>query len=156
MSSTALAYSNNLSEKERKNARRGVVAIESLKLDFSTKKEQESTIELIFENQEIELPKKALPILQEILSMMAQGKIISFEEPSEEMTTQEAADFLNVSRPYFIKLLEQKKISFHKVGNRRKVLTADVVAYKEKIKVHREKGLTKLAALSQEMEGEDY
>ena len=87
---------------------------------------------------------------------MAQGKIISFAEPSEEMTTQEAADFLNVSRPYFIKLLEQKKISFHKVGNRRKVLTADVVAYKEKIKVNREKGLTKLAALSQEMEGEDY
>jgi excisionase family DNA binding protein len=72
------------------------------------------------------------------------------------MTTQEAADYLNVSRPYFIKLLDKKKIPYHKTGNRRKVLTSDIVTYKNKLKLSREKGLEKLTALSQEMEGDRY
>lgn len=115
-----------------------------------------SAIEVTIDEIEIVLPKRAIPILQKILSRMAKGEIINFDEPSEEMATQEAADFLNVSCPYFIKLLGQKKIPFHKVGNRRKVLTADVVAYKENLKLSKEKDLAKMAALSQEMEGENY
>jgi excisionase family DNA binding protein len=156
MGSTALDYTNDFSEKERKTARKSAEAIESLHLDFSSKKKKEDTVEMTIADTEITLPKRALPILQEILNRMAVGKNIHFDEPSEEMTTQEAANFLNVSRPYFIKLLDEKAIAFHKVGNRRKVLTADVTAYKEKLKHSREKGLAKMAALSQEMEGENY
>lgn len=156
MPTLAMSYTSKLSEKEKKSAKRGLKALEALNFDNTKTAKKENTVEMMIENQEVEMPLKALPILQEILSMMAEGKIISFEEPSKEMTTQEAADFLNVSRPFFIKLLEQKKIPFHKVGNRRKVKTTDVIAYDEKIKNAREKALSEMVALSQEMEGEDY
>jgi excisionase family DNA binding protein len=150
MASTAYVY--NISEKERKTAQKGAETLESLHLDSSSKK----NIEITIDETEITIPRSAFPILQEILNRMATGQSISFDEPSPEMTTQEAADFLNVSRPYFIKLLEQSKLPFHRVGNRRKVMATDVLAFKEKIKLNREKGLAKLTTLSQEIEGENY
>lgn len=155
MSTLAMSYSSKLSEKEKRSAKRGLKALEAFNLNTKTTK-KESAIGLVINDQEVEMPLKVIPILQEILSMMAEGKIISFEEPSKEMTTQEAADYLNVSRPFFIKLLEKKKIPYHYVGNRRKVKTIDVIAYDEKIKKAREKSLSEIVALSQEMEGEDY
>lgn len=148
MASTAY----NITEKERKTALKSVEALESLHLDSSSKKNVEVTID----ETDIVIPRLAFPILQDILTRLANGKTINFDDPTEEMTTQEAADFLNVSRPYFIKLLEQKKIPFHKVGNRRKVLSADIIELKEKIKTNREKGLLKMTSLSQKMEGEEY
>lgn len=150
MASTAVAY--QISEKEKKTALKSIEALESLHLDLSSKKNVEVTID----ETDIVLPKMALPILQEILTRIANGQSFNFEGVAEEMTTQEAADFLNVSRPYFIKLLEQKKIPYHRIGNRRKVLTSDIVTYKKRLKVSREKSLAKMTALSQELEGDSY
>jgi len=146
----AIAY--QISEKEKKTALTSVEALESLHLDSSSKKNVEVTID----DKDIILPKMAIPILQEILTRIAKGESFSFDRPSEEMTTQKAAEFLNISRPFFIKLLEQKKIPYHKTGNRRKVLTSDIVNYKEKIRAFREKNLKKMTALAQEMEGVKY
>ncbi len=146
------SYNKNISEKEKKTALKSIEALESLHLNSSSKK----NIEITIGEKDIILPKMAFPILQEILTRIAKGQSINFEGQNEEMTTQEAANFLNVSRPYFIKLLDQNKIAHHKIGNRRKVLTSDVVDFKNKLKATREKGLLKLSVLSQEMEGEDY
>jgi len=146
----SIAY--QISEKEKKKALKSVEALESLHLDSSSKKNVEVTVD----DKDIILPKMVFPILQEILTRIAKGESFRFDMQSEEMTTQEAAEFLNISRPFFIKLLEQKKIPYHKTGNRRKVLTSDIVNYKEKIRASREKSLKKMTALAQEMEGVKY
>jgi excisionase family DNA binding protein len=67
------------------------------------------------------------------------------------LTTQQAADFLNVSRPYFIRLLEQGAIPHTKTGSHRRVRLDDVLAYKRQRDAERRRALDDLVALSQEM-----
>jgi excisionase family DNA binding protein len=68
-----------------------------------------------------------------------------------ELTTQEAADILNVSRPYLIELLEKGTIPYHKVGAHRRVPARELLAYKEEIKQLRLTALEELSALDQEL-----
>lgn len=68
-----------------------------------------------------------------------------------ELTTQEAADLLNVSRPFLIKLLKHREIPYRKVGNRRKLLAQDVLTYKHNIDKKRSATLDELAQLSQDL-----
>jgi excisionase family DNA binding protein len=68
-----------------------------------------------------------------------------------EMTTQEAANFLNVSRPYFVKLLEQGKIPYHKVGVRRRVRLEDLLRYIEENKKSAAQALNEMAAEHQRL-----
>jgi excisionase family DNA binding protein len=68
-------------------------------------------------------PRAELALLVGLLEQMADDK-------QAELTTQEAADMLNVSRPYFVRLLDEGKIPCRKVGTRRRVRTADVLTYK--------------------------
>lgn len=67
------------------------------------------------------------------------------------LTTQEAANLLNVSRPYLIRLLEDKKIPFRKVGTRRKILFQDLIEYKQKTDDACRKMLDDLTAESQNL-----
>jgi excisionase family DNA binding protein len=98
-------------------------------------------------DEEIEVPVSALRMLQDILSEMSKGNAISIVPIHAELTTQEAADFLNVSRPYFIKkILEAGLIPFHKVGVRRKVKFTDLVEYKRKDDEARKAAADELAA----------
>ncbi len=69
----------------------------------------------------------------------------------KELSTQTAANLLGVSRPYFIKLVEKGEIPFHKVGKHRRVFAADVLDYKAKIHLAREKTLRKLTRQSQKL-----
>ena len=69
-----------------------------------------------------------------------------------ELTTQEAADLLNVSRPYLVKLLESKQIPFHQVGHHRRIRFEDLMNYKNQIDRDRIQALEELAAQAQELE----
>jgi excisionase family DNA binding protein len=99
----------------------------------------------------VTLPVSAFKLLVSILTQMAEGNAVALMPMKEELTTQEAAHILNVSRPYFIQLLETKKIPFRKVGTRRKILLQDVMAYKTKIDASRRKVLDTLAEEAQKL-----
>ena len=80
----------------------------------------------------IAVPQLIMGLLSQILKETANGHAVSVMPVDAEMTTSEAADYLNVSRPYVIGLLELGKIPFHKVGSHRRIRLEDVVEYKKR------------------------
>ena len=98
------------------------------------------------------LPRAAVQLLLNGLQEMAKGNAVTLIPVYAELTTQEAADMLNVSRPYLVELLEQGKIPFRKVGTRRRVFVNDLLHYKEKIDKARLKTLEELSAQAQELD----
>lgn len=82
------------------------------------------------EAHQIELPTTALRLLLDILAELAAGNAVQVVPVHAELTTQEAADLLNVSRPYLVKLLEDGELPFHKTGKHRRIRFSDLMAYK--------------------------
>ena len=103
----------------------------------------------------LELPAGAVALLMDILEAMAAGRGVTIIPENAELTTVQAAEVLNVSRPFLVRLLEENAIPFRKVGKHRRVRMEDVMAYKEKIDRDREAVLDQLAAEAQE-EGMGY
>lgn len=95
------------------------------------------------------IPASALRLLMVILSQMASGNAVTIMPIHAELTTQEAADLLNVSRPFLVGLLEEGKIPFRKVGSRRRVLAKDILQYKQDIDKKRLEILNELASEAQ-------
>lgn len=100
--------------------------------------------------EEILLPESVYNALRQVIHAMASGKAITIVPRDREMTTQEAADFLNVSRPYLIKLLEQGEIPYTMVGKHRRICSQDVLAYKQQRNVQRRKHLSEFTNFLQE------
>lgn len=102
-------------------------------------------------DQTIEVPVAALRMLVDILANMAAGNAMSLVPIHAELTTQQAADFLNVSRPYLVGLLERGELPHHKVGTHRRVYFRDLLAYRETRLKKSKEALGELARLSQEL-----
>lgn len=100
----------------------------------------------------IELPVSAVALLMDILEAMAAGRGVTILPERAELTTVEAAEVLNVSRPFLIKLLEEKTIPHRKVGRHRRVRMEDVMAYKTAIDQERETVLAQLSGEAQEQD----
>ena len=101
------------------------------KAQKSTPPNNEETADylLLAKEEKIVLSETEYQKILALLSALREDKSI-IVAPKKYMTTQESADFLNVSRPYLIKLLEEGEIRFHKVGNRRRVDFDDLLIYK--------------------------
>ncbi len=98
----------------------------------------------------LELPSGAVALLMEILEAMAAGRGLILIPENAELTSVQAAEILNVSRPFLIKLLEDNVLPHRKVGKHRRVRMEDVMAYKAKIDRDREIVLDQLAREGQE------
>ena len=103
------------------------------------------------EKTELLLPGATLPLLSKILKELGHGKNIVVLATDTEVTTQQAADFLKVSRPYFVKLLEEGRIPFRKIGPRRRVLLGDLLHFSEQEEAERHRGLNELVAEAQKL-----
>ncbi len=82
------------------------------------------------DEETFDVPVDVLNLLIRVLAQTAAGDAVAVSTVKTELTTQQAADLLNVSRPYLVKLLDQRRIPFRRVGNRRRLLLSDVVAFK--------------------------
>ncbi|TDR79715.1 helix-turn-helix domain-containing protein [Paludibacterium purpuratum] len=120
-----------------------------LSLFLSSKEEARSirVIDHAGEHEVVQIPTAAYRLLIDILAQMAQGNAVSLIPVHAELTTQEAADMLNVSRPHLVKLLDAGDIPFHKVGTHRRVRYQDLVQYKNQSYMNRLKALEELSAL---------
>ena len=103
------------------------------------------------DGEEILLPESLSSILHQIVSQLTHGNAVRVASIHEELTTQEAADILNVSRPYLIKLLEEGTIPFVKTGTHRRIRFNDLMEYKRYRDVERKHKLAELVQLSQEL-----
>ncbi|MFY2508858.1 helix-turn-helix domain-containing protein [Vibrio pectenicida] len=101
---------------------------------------------------EVTLPSSVLSMMIEMMTQLGQGNSVRITPIHAELTTQEGADMLNMSRPTFIKLLDSEEIPYSRTGNRRKVAYADLMAYKNQLEDNRLAALAELSELDQEMD----
>jgi len=101
--------------------------------------------------QSITVPTSALRLFVHLLTEMSRGNAVTLIPTHAELTTQQAADLLNVSRPYVVKLLDEGKIPSRTVGKYRRVRFDDLMTYKKKDDEVREKILDQLSAEAQEL-----
>ena len=95
---------------------------------------------------EFDIPLRVLRLLAYVLAQTAGGNTVAAAPAKAELTTQQAADLLAVSRPYLVKLLNERQIPFRRVGNRRRLLLSDVMAFKELDESERRSIAAELAA----------
>ena len=113
---------------------------------------QDSQAKLVGANGKvITIPESVYQVLRQVVHAMALGQAISIAPQEQEMTTQQAADILNVSRPYLIKLLEQGEIPCIKVGTHRRIRHQDLISYKQQRDTKRSNLLDELIQESQDM-----
>jgi excisionase family DNA binding protein len=100
---------------------------------------------------EVVLPANVFKLLIGVLAELGRGNSVTVMPLEAELTTQQAADLLNVSRPYLITLLVEGQIPYRKVGTRRRVKLIDIISYKNRIDEARMKVLEELTAEAQEL-----
>ncbi|HUG18521.1 MAG TPA: helix-turn-helix domain-containing protein [Planctomycetaceae bacterium] len=99
----------------------------------------------------IAIPVLAIEVLSRLLSEVGKGNAVTLLPVHAELTTQQAAELLKVSRPFLIERLEEGTIPFRKVGTHRRILLQDLLDYKRSIDGNRLKSLEELASQAQDL-----
>lgn len=109
--------------------------------------------EPLFEHETVELPRDAVTALLAIARTLAQGQTLRIVPRGAELTTQAAADLLGVSRPHLIKLIDQGLLDHHMVGTHRRLLSDDVLAFRDERNRARRANVQRAQRLASEIEG---
>ena len=99
----------------------------------------------------VEIPAPAADLLLRLLNQLAQGHAVTIVPVQSELTTQQAAEILGVSRPFVVKEIEERRLPARKVGTRRRVMLGDLMTYKQRSDASRQRALADLAALDEEL-----
>ncbi|MHC5540640.1 helix-turn-helix domain-containing protein [Singulisphaera rosea] len=97
------------------------------------------------------IPPSAERALLQVLEEMGRGRAVAVTTVAAELSTQQAADILNVSRPYVAKLVDEGALPARKVGPHRRLLLSDVLAYKDAMYAKQVKSMEELAALTEDL-----
>jgi len=103
------------------------------------------------ESPVVEVPPAALRFIGELLGALSEGRSVALMPSSRELTTVEAAHFLNVSRPFVIKEIEAGRLPHRKVGSHRRVLLEDLIAYAREMRARQHSALDRLADNAREL-----
>lgn len=103
--------------------------------------------------EHIAIPEAVFYVLERVVEVMARGDAITVVPVGKQLTTQQAADLLNVSRQYLIRLLDEKRIPYTKTGKHRRLRIEDVLSFKEKQSKARGAALDELTQLSEDLGG---
>jgi excisionase family DNA binding protein len=114
--------------------------------------ESRVTIQREDHGEAIEIPPTVFNVLMKVLAVMSEGKAFSLIPMDQELTTQEAADILNVSRPYLNKILDLGEIPHRKVGRNRRIKFNDLLEYKRLQENNSKIALQELADEAQELD----
>jgi excisionase family DNA binding protein len=112
---------------------------------------QDLTLYINGETAPLVLGQNLLALLQEILTQTAMGSSVAVIPQGAELTTQEAADLLKVSRPFLVGLLEAGEIPHRKVGSHRRVSLSDLLAYQARARAEQEEALHQLQQQAQKL-----
>lgn len=107
------------------------------------------------ERPTVELPPAALKLIGQLLGAMSQGRPITLMPTEQEFTTVEAANFLNVSRPFVIKEIEAGRLAHRKVGSHRRIAFEDLLEYAQQMRARQTNALERMADNAREL-GLDY
>lgn len=105
-------------------------------------------------DETVTVPRRAFAMLVEILAQMANGNAVTLVPVHAQLTTQQAAELLNVSRPFLVKLLESNEIRFTKVGTHRRIRAADLFEYRKLREQRSVDALRELSRIDQELDQE--
>lgn len=154
LSTAELIHEMQLPDEE--SATRASDAVANLDAFLRDHPEPPSSVRLVASEDDadlvtVEVPASALRLFVDVLAQLANGNAVTIAPVQAELTTQQAADVLNVSRPYLIKLLEEQKMPFRQVGNRRRIRLQDLMDYKRRDDLQRRKVLAELTREAQEL-----
>lgn len=96
--------------------------------------------------EQVVLPVEVFHLLRDVVDALEQGKGVTIAPQDAVMTTQQAADFLGVSRPTLVKFLEAGRIAFEKPGRHRRVKLADLLAFQERLRAERRAALDEITS----------
>lgn len=142
---------NNVNKASKEEQKVTIQSYDALTSVIKELKSNNPEIEIDETQERIKIPLSALKLLGEILEAMSKGKPFSLVPIATEVTTQKAAEILGCSRPHIVKLLEEGKIDFTKVGKHRRVKFEDVMKYKRIMKEARKKHIIEIMESDEEI-----
>jgi excisionase family DNA binding protein len=105
--------------------------------------------------EKIAIPPAIFYVLERVAEVLARGDSITVVPVGQELTTQQAAHLLNVSRQYLVRLLDEGRIPFQRLGKHRRLRAEDVLKFKDKREKDRRAGLRELTRITEEFGGYD-